>query len=160
MVAGDSVDIDVTLSDYLASEGWTLTLYFSAAAETPRQIQADPNGDAYHTSFTCDFDPGTYQWAARVSKETTVKTVGIGTVRVLPDPSKPYDRRLHCEKALDAVTAVLEGRLSDPIVEYKLDGVEAKLLPHSDLLRLRDRYRTEVRLARGGSLIRPMGVCW
>lgn len=159
IVQGDSVHWDVALPDYPAS-AWELTLYFAQAAEAPQQVTATPNGDAYIFDFTCEMVPGTYLWSARVKQDTTVKTLGCGRISVLPDPSLPFDRRLHCEKALEAITAALEGRLSDPIATYKLDGVEATKIPHADLLRLRDRYRTEVRLARGGSVIRTYGVNW
>jgi len=153
--SGDTVAWPISIFQelYPASGGWTLIYYMSKGAEIPAQIIATPDGDAFTVSWTCNLPPGTYTWTARVSKGEVKRLVRSGTMRILPDPSVAFDRRSIAEICLEAINAVLGHRVGDPLMKYKIDGVEAEKLPPAELLKLRDRFTTEVRLQRGGSLI-------
>lgn len=51
----------------------------------------------------------------------------------------------HAQRALAAIEAVLEQRASSMDLEYTFeDGRSVKMLPPSELLRLRDYYKREV----------------
>ena len=104
---------------------------------------------------TLECPPGRYTWeAVAISVALGVHTlVGTGIVTVLPDPASAYDPRTPAEMALAAIDAVLAGRLSDPLAEYEIDGVQAKRIPPQDLLTIRDRLRREVRRQRGGPTV-------
>ena len=52
--------------------------------------------------------------------------------------------------AQSKIEAVLEGRMSDPIVEYQIGDRMAKKIPHAELMKLRVAYAVEVRIQRGG----------
>jgi hypothetical protein len=157
--AGDKISWRVSrFTDFPASAGWVLTYFFAATAETPARVTATPDEDAFLVTWTVGLKPGKYRWTAQVSKGDEKHTLDGGLLTVIPDPSQAYDRRSTSELALAAIEAVLAGRVSDPLAEYEIDGVKAKKIPPRDLLALRDRFRTEVRLQRGGPLVRRISV--
>lgn len=158
--SGDTVTWVETLSGYPASDGWSLTYYFKQAAETPVPIPATGSGDTYSVLIGAStsglMNPGTYSWTSRVSKGEVVQTIGFGTMAVTPDPTRAYDARSHAEKGLEAVTAALEGRLSDPVTEYEVDGLKVKHMSHKELLELRTLYSAMVRRGLGKPGIRAI----
>jgi len=153
LYSGDSKSWSVTLSNYPASEGWALTYYFSQAGETPTPIPTTPVGDDYLVSLTPQLtglmNPGKWSWVSRVAKGSELITVDRGSLKILPDPSKPYDSRSHAEKALEAITATLEGRLTESVTEYTIDGVMCKHMTHEELLKLHMLYKAMVRRGLG-----------
>jgi hypothetical protein len=134
-------------------------------AETPQVVACQASGDDHAFSLspakTGSWKPGSYHWTARASLGEAVYTVGQGLLLVLPDPTSAYDRRTTEEKCLEAVTAVLERRVGDSIVEYELpDGVKAKHKSDEELLKLQAYYKNAVRLQRGGRVLRTIPVCF
>jgi len=162
LTAGDTVLWSIDLPAYSPADGWALALYLHLAGAVVQTLESapsptDPNGHEVRiaAAVTAELTPGDYRYVATVSNGTERYTVGSGVLKVLIDPANPpagYDPRTHAEKGLAAVEAVLEGRLGDSIVEYEIDGVKAKHLPHADLLKLRGVYRGMVRRERGGSM--------
>ena len=154
ITSGDTVSWDVTVP-YYPSTAWTLTYYFAHAAETPIPVQAVSNGDG---SFTLSMTPAVsgqflvaadYHYAARVSDGTDAYTVARGTIGIKPNPTQPHDTRSHWEIGLSAIKAVLEGRLTDPAVDYEIDGLKVRNIPHVDLLKLFALYSAAVRRGKG-----------
>ncbi len=154
ITSGDTVSWDVTVPDYL-STAWTLTYYFAHAAETPIPVVAEGNADG---TYTLKMTPAVssrflvaadYHYTARVSDGTDTYTVARGTVGVKPNPTLPHDTRSHWEIGLAAVKAVLENRLSDPAVDYEIDGLKVRNIPHADLLKLYALYSAAVRRGKG-----------
>lgn len=162
LYAGDTVSWTRVQADYPASDGWVLTYYFALGSALPVPIAAAPAGPDHLLTIpaaTSDaWAPGTCHWTARVAKAGETHTVGQGSFDVLPNPASAYDRRTHSEKCLAAITAVIEGRMGDPITEYEIDGVKAKKLPHAELVALRAHYKGLVRREKGGSMFRRMPV--
>jgi hypothetical protein len=145
-----------------ASQGWALTYYFALAAETPEAVPATPDGDGFAVTWSCALVPGRYRWFAQVVKGEVKRVLREGVLQVRPDPSAAFDRRTQAEINLEAVNAALAGRVGDPLLKYKIDGIEAEKIAPRELLALRDRFTTEVRIQRGGSLVRnlPVGGRW
>ena len=162
IVAGDTAAWGRSEALYPASGGWTLTYYLAKDATNPIAIQATASGDDHAVSVpaatTAGWAPGAYRWTARVNKAGEVVTLQTGHLVILADPSTASDPRSHAEKALAAITAVLEGRLADPLAEYEIDGLKATLIPHADLLRLRAVYADAVRRQKGGAFFRRRPV--
>lgn len=163
VTAGDTWSWTRTEPRFPASAGWVLTYYLAAGAEPPKVVACTALGDAHalvlSAAATGSWNPGAYHWTARVVLGEEVETLDQGLLHVLPDPTSAYDRRTTEEKCLDAVTAVLERRVGDSIIEYELpDGVKAKHKTDEELLRLQAHYRTAVRLQRGGRMIRTIPV--
>ena len=150
--SGDSVTWTETLLDYPAPT-WTLTYYFAQAAETPIPLAATASGSdhvlAMTASHTALMNYGTWKWTARATSGAVSMVVGSGHMVVIPDPTKPYDHRSHAEIALEAITATLEGRLTESITEYTIDGVMCKQMTHEELLKLYTLYKAMVRRGLG-----------
>lgn len=156
LVAGDSVAWTKTLSDYPATDSWVLSYVLLAAGKTPIVLSSTASQADHAVSKTAAetaaWAAGTYRWTAMVTKAGERKTIGSGTVEILPNPAtqdSSHDPRTHAEKCLAAIEAVLEGRMSDPIIEYQIAGRMAKKIPHGDLLKLRIHYQAEVRRQKG-----------
>ena len=157
---GDTVawTINAVAADYPASAGWVLTYFLALAAEAPIQVAATAAGDDFAISWVVNCPPGIYRWIAQVVLGTEKHVVSTGSLKIAPDPSVAFDRRTQAEISLAAVEAALLGRVGDPLLEYEINGIKAKKIPPSDLIKLRDQFRTEVRVQRGGSLIRHLPV--
>lgn len=162
LYAGDTVTWLRSQADYPADAGWLLSYFFSFGTGNPQKVDAVAAGADYQLTLdpatTTAWSPGTCHWMAQVSRAGEVHTVDSGTFEVLPNPTASYDRRTHAEKCLAAITAVIEGQMTDPIVEYEIDGVKAKKLPHDQLQKLRAHYLGIVRLQKGGKFFRQVPV--
>lgn len=157
LIAGDSTAWTRSIADYLATDGWALSYVLLAHGKSPISITSTADGSAHAVSLdattTAAFAPGVYHWTSMVTKGAERKTISAGTLEVKPNPATldaAHDPRTHAEKCLAAIEAVLEGRMSDSIVEYQIGNRMAKKLPHSELIRLRSYYAAEVRRQRGG----------
>lgn len=149
--AGDTWKWTQSLSDYPAS-AWTLKYRFKSPVGG-FEITASASGDDYSITVaaatSAGYKAGTYTWAAWVEGGSSEKyTVGTGVCEILPDlrstsATALQDVRSHARKMLDAVQAWLENR--DPAVaEYEIAGRRMKYIPLSELLKLRQRYLSEV----------------
>jgi hypothetical protein len=158
---------------YPAGSGWTLTMYLflvgAAPGTAPVTITATADMNsmfvlAQTPAQTAVWGPGEYHWTLIVQSAdgTQRQTVDRGELKVGFNPAAPgdnYDPRNHEEKCLAAITAVLEGRMSESITEYKLDnGMEAKHMDHTELVRLRAYYAGVVRRQRGKSFFTHVPV--
>lgn len=159
IVAGDTLAWTKTIDDYSAADGWVLSYVLLASGKTPISISSTASGGDHAVSVaaatTANYASGTYHWTSMVTKAATGerKTIASGVTEILVNPStqtSTYDPRTHEEKCLAAIEAVLEGRMSDPIVEYQIGNRMAKKLRHKELLELRSYYAAQVRIQQGG----------
>lgn len=157
IIAGDTIAWTKSLADYSAADGWALSYVLLSSGKTPLTISSSASGSDHAVSVaaatTAAYAAAVYHWTSMVTKGTERKTISTGTVQILPNPAtqvNTYDPRTHAEKCLAAIEAVLEGRSSDSIVEYQIDGRMAKRIPHLELVRLRTLYAAEVRRQKGG----------
>lgn len=150
--AGDTWAWSRSLSDYPAAS-WTLKYRFKNAAGG-FEIVASASGDNHAVSVaattTANYAAGQYDWIAWVEGGSSeVYTVDQGSVEVLPNlragtATAALDVRSHARKMLDALEAWLESR--DPgVAEYEIAGRKMKYTPIAELIKLRDRYRSDVR---------------
>ena len=156
MRAGDTVTWKRSLSDYPASDGWSLSyalvrdgvqIIISSAASGTDHLVAVPVA----TSNT--WSPGVYHWLERVTKGAEAYTIASGTTEIIANLSAAasgFDARTHAEKALAAIEAWIEGR-DLGVAEYQIGDRQLKNIPIPDLLKLRDAYRREVRYQAGKS---------
>lgn len=160
LIAGDTATWQITLADYLATDGWALayTLINSAAKITFTSTAAGPDHLVnVAAATTAGWTAGTYTWRCQATKGAEVYTVASGTVTVQPAfGAATLDARSHARKALDAVEAYLENSNNLTAAMYEIAGRRLQRLGIPDLLTLRDRYRFEVaqeearaRIARG-----------
>lgn len=154
IAASDSLSWERSLTDYPASEGWTLhyALFNATAAYT---IDSTADGDTHIVSVdsatTAAWTAGRYDWTAYVTHtDGRRKSLFTGVIKITPDLSQPYDGRSHARKMLDAIEAVLEGRAT----AQEIDLIKAQRGIQGDdraierdtaaLIPLRDKYKAEV----------------
>lgn len=154
--AGDTAKWEISLPDYPASDGWGLSyVLVSAAGKITFSAGADGDDHLVNVSATttAEWSPGYYHWQARISKSGEVFTVRQGSIEIRAGFSSVdnLDARTHAEKMLAAIEAWLERR--DPgVAEYEIAGKRMKYIPIPDLLKVRDKYRAEVRAEAGRNI--------
>ncbi len=90
----------------------------------------------------------------RATDGTTVVEIEAGQITIKPDLasiSATHDGRNHVQRVLDAIEAVLERRATQDQEKYKINNRELWRTPLSELLVLRDRYRSELRRMRAAA---------
>lgn len=156
------------VTTYHAAPEWTLRAILRGPGHID-DLQAVHDGRNHvfraSAAATAQWLPGEYVYSLRATDEDgVVMELDSGTVLVRPDismlPAAGYDARSHVARVLDAIEAVIEKRATLDQEEYRINNRELKRTPIGDLLRLRDRYRAELRrmtAARSGSLFsRPV----
>jgi hypothetical protein len=61
------------------------------------------------------------------------------------------DALSHAERAYNAITAVIEGRITADVQSYQLNGRAVTMIPLGELVRLQQSYALEIRRSRGGN---------
>ncbi len=157
--AGLTFDRTVTLTAYPATE-WAL----SAVLRGPGVIDMDAQAVNGQHRFlvpateTGAWEPGDYWFSIRATRGDEVAEVESGQIKIKPDLATldaGHDGRDHLQRTLDAIEAVLEKRATLDQERYKINNRELVRTPISELLTLRDRYRSELRrlkAVRKGSL--------
>jgi hypothetical protein len=166
VTAGDTVQWQINLSDYLASDGWVLN-YKLVKASGGIEIVSAPSGDDHLVSVpaatSAGWVAGTYSYQAYVDGVDSQRfTVDTGTIVIKPNiaaEAAGYDNRTPARKLLD----VLDGFLADYgskayQQEYEFNGRRQRWTSPGDFLSFRSKVRAEVlreeakeRAARGES---------
>lgn len=152
ITAGLTLEIPVSLTAYPAPD-WVLSVILrgpqaidlTAAADGIQHLLAES------AATTATWPAGDYWFSVRVTDGSQVHQVEEGTLTIKPDLAAQlgsYDGRGHVERVLAAIEAVIEGRASKDQHRYKINNRELERTPIGDLLRLRDRYRDELRRLR------------
>lgn len=132
--AGTTVAYRKSFADYPASAGWTLTLWLAGATVT--SIEAASDGDEFvvtiaATDTASPFAPGLYKYVERVSYDGDVYEVGSGTVSIEDNLAEATDgsSQVWLERAVEALQAHLEGRLSAGLESYSIAGRAVSKIP-------------------------------
>lgn len=159
ITAGDSLSWVRHLTAYPAGLGWVLHYVLLSAGKPPINIDSTASGDDHQIDLTAATTDGwaaaSYRWTAYLTNDTQRVTLGSGAVDVLPDPTKvdaSYDPRSENQKILDAITAVLAGELTNPIVKYRIggrEGREVERYSRLELLKLKTIYEQRVAVEMG-----------
>lgn len=160
LLAGDTAAWQITLADYLATDGWALA-YTLINSTTKITFSSTAAGSAHAVNVpattTATWVAGSYAWRCQSIKGAEAYTVASGTMQVQGAFSADtLDARSHAKKTLDAVEAYLENPQNITAASYEIAGRKLQRLSIPDLLTLRDRYRAELateaaraRIARG-----------
>ena len=150
LVAGDTWQWKKSLVDFPAGDGWQLVYVFANATQR-FSITSTADGSDHLVSLSAalssDKVPGRYDWAAYAKLAGARHQVGAGSAEVLPnlEGNRPWDRRTHARRVLEAIEAVIEGRASKDQEEYAIGDRSLRRTPIPELLKLRDRYKAEAR---------------
>lgn len=136
-----------SFDDFPAST-WTLTYTFINGSNKI-QITASADGDNYSVDVqpatTSSYTAGEYHWQAFVTDGTDTYKVDSGRLKVVDSyaANATLDDRTHVKKVLDAIESVIENRATLDQQSYSIAGRSLSLTPLSDLILLRDRYKSE-----------------
>jgi hypothetical protein len=98
------------------------------------------------SSTTASYSVGDYNWDAFITRTADSQRFRIDngkTKIVLNLANTNADTRSHAKKVLDAIEAVIEGRASQDQMSYSIAGRSLSRMSVDDLLKFRDRYRSE-----------------
>jgi hypothetical protein len=166
--AGTTVAYTKSVTGYLPSGGWTLTLYF-AGKELLAPVVATASGDKFVVTIpaasTAPLDAGTYQWEERVSNVGGEKyTVDSGAVDVSANIESAIAGSLasFAEQRLAEVEAAIATRLSGGMMEsYQIAGRAATLFSLDKLYAMRADLRAEVHREKNpGTFTTPVRVAF
>lgn len=162
LYAGDTVKWTKTISDYPSSDGWTLKYSFRGPSALPDQT-ASASGSGYAIVIaaldTASLVAGTYDWTARVSKAGETYTVarGVFTVVLVAGATE----QLHEEKVVEALKAVLEGRITADVQQYAINGRQVTKIPIEKIPGLIAKYERKIwRLRNPGKIGVPVAVAF
>lgn len=129
ITAGTSVSWRVSLPDFPAAEGWTLT-YSLVTPSAQIVVESTPDGDLHLFEIpfgdTAEWSPGTYSWQSHVSNDTERYQVESGSVEVVEDlgaATEGKDTRTWIDTAIAALQAAIAGRASKTQLVQDVDGV-------------------------------------
>ncbi len=160
IVAGDTLELDLSYSDYSPADDWLIWIALRGNLKLI-DIKTGGTGVTIVTTTgryvitvtaagTAAYAAADYKYAVYMYKGSPTITerhlVEEGTVTVKPNLSamtSSSDSRSHVKKVLDAIEAVLENRASRDQMSYTIAGRSLGRMPVGDLLKLRDRYRYE-----------------
>jgi hypothetical protein len=151
---GDTFSLTSNLSEYPASDGWTLKHRFvpRAGAATPIEITCTSDGDAHvalvAAAVTAEWDAGTYTFASYVEDGAgETHTTETGELILLPDPREAttLDTRTDAAVALDNVRAMLQGVASKNVQRYEINGRSLEHYSIPDLIALEAKLVSDVK---------------
>lgn len=151
ILAGDTLDVSVTVPDYPASAGWTLT--YSLRGPGRIDLVAVADGDDYLVQATAELTaawlPGQYAYTATVSKDDERYTVSSGSSTVTADLTQVqegYDPRTVAERALaDAEAALAAYNSSRGMVKkYAIGSRSMEFNTASEIMGLISYWRMRV----------------
>ena len=146
--AGDTAKWLKTLSDYPATDGWTLT-YTLINGSNKITFSASASNLDYlvnvASTTTAGWTAGSYSWRSQVSKSGEVYTIESGTITVQPAFSaNTLDNRSFARIALLNIESYLKDANNMASARYKIGDRELFKIPLGELLKARDKYRVEV----------------
>lgn len=170
LVAGDSWEWNRQLSEFPPSEGWTV-VYSFGGQDNNQDIQAQVSADGQYyevrkaPSFSEDLSAGPRIIAGYATKGTPGQPgherfrFYTGTVRIHSNLDQIDQQLPFARRALAAIEAALEGRLTKDLESFQIAGRTINKIPIAELRQLRGFYRAELnQKGRGGRLLRTAKV--
>lgn len=149
---GDTWGWTATVTDYPATDGWTLKFALRGYGLSVIDITATADGDDYivtvAAAITATYTKGKYLWEAYIEKgsgpEVERYKVGEGIVELLPflgSATAETDNRSHAQKMLDMIEAALEAAAPNAaIISLTVNGKSVQY-KRDDINRMYDKYR-------------------
>lgn len=128
IVAGTTTTYTLSVPDYPATDGWTLSLILSGPAPNKLTTTAAASGADYAVTITAAaataLTPGLYAYAHRVTKAGVVHQVSDGRITVAPDIANAAAGSLACweELALVQVRAAILQHLTENKSRFQIAG--------------------------------------
>jgi hypothetical protein len=147
ITVGDTIKWTKSLSDYPASEGWTLSYTFVNSSGT-FSVTSTADGDDHAVSVSSttssSYTAGTYSWQSYATSSSERHQVDAGTIILNPNfADGATDSRSHAKKVLDAIESVIEGRASEDAAAMSIAGRSITKMTLEELISTRSKYRAE-----------------
>lgn len=132
-----------------ASAGWALSYALVKSGTRIAINAATHETDNFLVTLaaatTVNYAAGVYQWQAYVTKTTERYLIDSGTIEILPNfagtvATSGYDARSYVKQVLDALEAKLLRRATKDQESMPVGGMEIRLIPMTELVRLRDKF--------------------
>lgn len=155
VTGGDTWKWDKSLADYKPSESWVLSYSFRAKTGTGFNITAAANSAnngwniVVAKSATVGYTAGEYDWQAYVTKSTERFMVDEGKLIVSANlnaaaTGSTTDLRSHSKRMVDAIQAVLEGRVDSDVENYSIGGRSITKIPVTELVSILSTYEEKL----------------
>ncbi|MCP4103172.1 MAG: hypothetical protein GY750_17385 [Lentisphaerae bacterium] len=136
---------EVSFTEYPPTDGWTLRYLIRVTTDRIIELIATPTDDKYTFTLSADalagIEPAVVKWQCQAIKDDEKYLVTSGKVRLHADLSDSnVDPRSYPEKMLEAINAVLAGKLDNPVTETEYNGRRLKYMPPGELIRLRTLF--------------------
>lgn len=155
--SGTTVKLSWSHPDYSAAAGWSATLVFRNK-DGGLSVNGTPVGDAFDfilTPASNTLAAGEYKYQISVTKGANRFIAESGDALVHPDlnAAGTFDDRSPTKRILDAIDALLEGRIPDDVDSYTIGTRSLRHLSIMELTELRKvyakRYAAEEQAKRG-----------
>lgn len=149
LTAGLTFNKTVSVLAHPAPE-WSVSAVLRGPMALTLLAEADGASHAFRVTAAMSerWLPGQYAYSVRARRDDDVVELEAGTLTVKPDLmqlSAGHDARHHVVRVIEAIEAVLEKRATQDQEKYRINNRELWRTPVADLLKLRDRYRAELR---------------
>ncbi len=163
--AGTTVVYRRRFTDYPADAGWTLKLHLAGASVLTVTAAADGT-DFLMTIAASDtagaFTPGLYKWVERVSNVAgEVYEVAAGVITISSNLAEATDgsEQEWVERAIVALKAHIDGRLSAGMESYQIAGRAVSKIPLKEAVALLSTFESRLgRLKNPDFVTRPVLV--
>lgn len=148
--AGDTLQFVISLSDYQASDGYTLNyVLINSTAKITFPSSAYQTYDHLvnvSATTTSAYTAGVYRWQAYVTTTGGLKyTVDSGEIEILTNlvTQTTYDARPDVQIIFEAIEAAIMGKADDLQLSRKIGDREIRYMSVAELLQLRNFYKQE-----------------
>ena len=151
IVAGDTLKFTISLGDYLATDGWTLS-YSIRNADNHYDFSGAADG-ADHlievaASDTATWAPGDYQYAGHVTSGAQRYTVRRGTLKIVGNFADlvPHEFRSRAAKAVDDLKSALATfkATAGRVKRYSIAGRDVEFETIGEMLKLLSFWEREL----------------
>lgn len=149
---GDTLDVLFSFSDFDASDGWTITIYWIGAITDFSKVTSASGIDHLleltATETNTNLKVEQMSWQAKATKGADVFTADFGTQDGLVNftTASASDQRTENQIILDAVEARINDRASTDQNEYTIKDRQLKLMTIDELISWQSIYTNRVKL--------------
>jgi len=153
IIAGDTIKWEKSLSDYLASAGWSLTyVLLNAAGKITITSSADGSDHLISVDAVTSaaYSAGLYDWTLTVSNGSERYTIGNGRIEVKPDPTQQttFDGRSTARKILEGLQSAYESYVNTKqqgmVANYNIAGRSMAFRSSAEIVEQIEYWKSEV----------------
>lgn len=152
-IAGDTVKWTISLTDFLATDGWTLKYSLMKMAASTAVITFSSTADGSDHAIvlskttTAGYTAGNYSWQSYVENNPVTEHYSIANgfieIKSTFQTATAFDSRSDVQKIFEAIEAAILGKASYDQLSRKVGDRELRYLSPKELIELRNFYKNE-----------------